>query len=173
MPTIRELKPYDAQEYYSIRLSALETSPEAFSSSAKDWRQRSLQEVEHRLADKFESVDEFLLGAFEDSKLIGTMGMSRETYPRLRHKATVVGVFVETQWRGKGVSRSLLDELIERAEEAVGLEQLQLVVATTAVVAIGLYKSRGFEVFGVEKHARLVNGQFYDQLHMQHFLAER
>lgn len=169
--TLRELTPEDAPAFFAVRLTALETHPEAFSSSAELWKERSLDEVQQRLHDHCVSNDQLMLGAFHGTTLVGIMGLFRETYPKLRHKATVVAVYVAPEWRGKGVAGRLLDEIILNAKKMPGLEQLQLGVGTYNLSAVRLYESRGFRVFGTERHAMLVDGKFIDEAMMQLFLT--
>jgi ribosomal protein S18 acetylase RimI-like enzyme len=60
----------------------------------------------------------------------------------------------------------LLVELLRKAAEQTGLEQIKLTVATGQTAAVGLYASLGFESFGCERHALRV-GEFYvDEEHM-------
>lgn len=54
-------------------------------------------------------------------------------------------------------------ELIERAKHLDGLEQIKLTVVSENHPAKKLYKSLGFEVYGIERNALKFNGQYYDE----------
>ena len=56
-----------------------------------------------------------------------------------------------------------MNELIHRAQDCDGLEQLNLTVVSTNVFAKRLYKSLGFEVYGTERHALKYMGHYYDE----------
>ncbi len=63
------------------------------------------------------------------------------------------------------MARRLLDAAIGHARSARVL-QIQLCVNTENPRAQALYRSVGFEVFGVEPRALCVGGRFYDEAHM-------
>ena len=74
------------------------------------------------------SGDNYVLGAFADGKLVGTVGFARNTRLKERHKARIWGVFVQEEHRGQGIARRLMAEVLQRAESLAGLEQIILTV---------------------------------------------
>ena len=78
-----------------------------------------------------------------------------------RHKGIVWGVYVVPAWRGNGLARALVTEIIEHARSA-GLSVLHLSVTVSNDVAEGLYRSAGFESYGVQPRGLCVNGSFVD-----------
>jgi ribosomal protein S18 acetylase RimI-like enzyme len=65
-----------------------------------------------------------------------------------------------------------LDELLARARQLAGLEQLQLSVVTTQAAAVHLYQSRGFQTYGLEREALRDGDSYVDEYHMVLFLKE-
>ena len=72
-------------------------------------------------------------------------------------------MFVAPKARGQGVGKSLLLELIKMAKDCDGLEQINLTVVSDNAAARRLYKSIGFEVYGVERNALKYNNQYFDE----------
>nr|WP_283942835.1 GNAT family N-acetyltransferase [Paenibacillus konkukensis] len=71
---------------------------------------------------------------------------------------------VEPQFRGRGLGKTLLIALIERAtKECEGLEQIHLTVVSNNKSAKRLYVSLGFEVYGVEPYALKSDEQYFDE----------
>jgi ribosomal protein S18 acetylase RimI-like enzyme len=103
--------------------------------------------------------------------LIGIVAFYREDGIKSRHRGFVVSMFVLPESRGLGAGKALMQELISRARQIEGLEQLHLAVVTTKQVAYRLYRSLGFEVYGTEPKALKFGEQYWDEhlmvLHLQ------
>jgi len=84
---IRFLTGHDASEWWRLRREALEGDPEAFSASAEEHRCLSLEEVRKRLGS--EGGDQFVVGAVQEGRLIGTAGFYREKNLKTRHKGRI------------------------------------------------------------------------------------
>ena len=56
--------------------------------------------------------------------MIGVVGFYREKRVKLRHKATIWGMYVTSQYRRLKVGQSLISEAINIAKSMEGLEQL-------------------------------------------------
>src|SRR5271166_671817 len=157
---IRILRADDAGEWWRLRLQALQGEPEAFSSSAEEHQALSLDDVRKRLGG---GGDSFVVGAFEEGRLVGMAGFHRETGLKTCHKGRIWGVYLTLSKPGQGVGRKMLQTLLQRVAEINGLQQIQLSVTSTQAAASGLYRSMGFEVFGTEPRAIKVGDRFIDE----------
>ena len=171
--TIRPLSVADVDQYWPLRLRALYEEPEAFGSSYEEQCDRAMEEVAARLAE-MTSGDGFVLGAFVGEELKGIVSLGRETYRKGQHKAGVYQVYVAPEVRGRGYGRRLMEDLLLRARQIMGLEQLLLAVNAANVPARTLYVALGFESYGVERHAlKLPDGTALDEELMVCWLADR
>jgi ribosomal protein S18 acetylase RimI-like enzyme len=157
---IRFLTADDAAAWSRLRLDALEKEPAAFNSSLEEHRVLALEEISRRLSG---APDSFVVGAFEENTLVGIAGFHRETGPKTRHKGRIWGVYVTASNRGHGISRRLMDALLDRVAGIAGVEQVLLSVTNSQAAALSLYRSLGFEVFGTEPRALNINGDFVDE----------
>lgn len=161
MTEIRVLTKFDAKLYQDLRLSALKINPEAFGSTYEREVEFSLESVAERLQPV---EDKFVLGAFNDNGLlVGIVTFMREISPKTRHKGNVFGMYVAPEARGQGLGKSLMIELIRKAKNCAGLEQINLTVVSKNHTAKMLYNSLGFEVYGVEQNALKFNGQYFNE----------
>jgi RimJ/RimL family protein N-acetyltransferase len=164
---IRQLNPADAEEYLSIRLEALQNSPYAFASSYEEEKNQTMEKYKNR----FETPkNTFTFGAFEDSQLVGVVTLVKEQLLKLSHRANIVAMYIKPEKRGNGIGKSLISEVIEKAYNLEGIEQIYLTVVTTNVPAKKLYTSNGFKVFGKETRALKFENTYYDEEHMVLFL---
>ncbi|MBS4172703.1 GNAT family N-acetyltransferase [Bacillus sp. FJAT-49736] len=165
---IRILKENDAPIYQDLRLKGLKNNPEAFGSTYERESAFTLQMIEERIKP---SEDKFVLGAFNPSDLlVGIVTFMRETSLKTSHKGNIFGMFVASEVRGQGVGRLLLLDLIERARNFDGMEQLNLTVVSNNTAAKKLYSSLGFTVYGVERNALKFDGEYFDEDLMVLFL---
>ena len=161
---IRVLEADDTPAWWNLRLEALEREPEGFGASVEAHHKLTRDEIRSRLA--LDPENKFVVGAFVDGKLVGTAGFVRENGAKERHKGRVWGVYLTAAMRGKGVGRSMMKALLDRASNIAGLEQISLAVATGQTAATGLYRSFGFVPFGCEVRALKIGDRYVDEEHM-------
>jgi ribosomal protein S18 acetylase RimI-like enzyme len=161
---IRILTAEDANEWWKLRRQALESDPEAFSASSDEHQRLGLQDVRMRLGTG--AQDSFVVAALQDGRLVGMAGFCRETGAKTRHKGRIWGVYVTPEKRQGGIGRKLLELLLERARAIDGLDQIHLSVTTTQAAAAQLYRSLGFEPFGIEPRALKIGGRYIDEEYM-------
>ncbi|KGR74323.1 GNAT family N-acetyltransferase [Ureibacillus manganicus] len=164
---IRILTESDARNYQILRLEALQTNPESYSSTYEKEIQYTTDMVKERIRP---DQEKFVLGAFDEGSLVGVARYVREAGSKMKHRANIYGMYVSPVMRGRGVAKALLLEIINRAKKEDGVEQIHLQVVSTNVSAKKLYQSLGFETYGVEPNALKSNNQYYDEDFMVLFL---
>ena len=99
-----------------------------------------------------------------DNALVGFLGISGSSVPRLRHSVQIIVGVLRAYW-GQGVGRALLIEALRWAPSA-GISRVELFVMRENSRAIALYERLGFRVEGSRRHAYVINGQPVDDLLM-------
>lgn len=155
---VRELTPADAEAYRSVRLRALHEKPPAFG---------SLPEVEPNLTETaarlVKSDDRCFFGAFQGEQLIGIIRLSRYSAPNEKHRAYLGGLYVLPPFRCHGCGRALVRKALSHAANTPGIKRVNLTVVTQQELAIRLYQSFGFRIYGTEQETFSRDGQFYDE----------
>jgi RimJ/RimL family protein N-acetyltransferase len=156
---VRILSAADVNQFWPLRLRALKEEPESFGMSYIEAVGTPIEQVTQRLHS---SDDSFVLGAFAPH-LVGMVGCFREHGQKRRHKATIWGMYVAPEARGKGLGKALVENLIARAGSIPELERLVLSVVTTNEAARQLYLSLGFASYGIEPDALRVADKYLDE----------
>ncbi|MGF1676711.1 MAG: GNAT family N-acetyltransferase [Rivularia sp. (in: cyanobacteria)] len=163
---IRFLNPQDVIAYRELRLQALRESPTAFASSFEQEACLTVADFAKRLS-AHDNLNSGIFGAFDESdRLIGMLGFSRENRPKRAHVGNLWSIYVLPQFRRRGVGAVLVDLALSHAGRLDGLRQVILGVTANNVAASSLYKSQGFEGFGLEYDALFVDGIYFDEEHL-------
>ena len=161
---LRRLTEQDVDALWRLRLQALESETEAFAEAPEEHRQTSIETYADRL--RVSSDENFVIGAFLDSELVGMVGFYREQRLKRRHCGGIWGMYVAPSGRGRGVGAALLDAVIGIARTIPGLRRVHLSVSTTQQAARRLYANAGFETYGTEPEALEIGDGYLDQEHM-------
>lgn len=156
---IRRLAPDDLSEFRRVRNEALTLEPRAYG--------QSLAEFEARPDDAIRAWMPLTFGAFLDGRLVGVASLARdEVHEKMRHRVTIVGVFVTPPARGRGLARALLQACIAHARTMEDVTMVDLSVGHTQPGARRLYESLGFVFWGREPRALRVAGEYIDEDHL-------
>ena len=101
---------------------------------------------------------------------ISLIGLARcECSERIKtkHKADIYGVYIHPDYRGQGLARRLLEQLITQAKAVNGLETLLLAVSEHNAPALALYQSLGFVEWGKEPDALRHAGESLTEIFMR------
>jgi GNAT superfamily N-acetyltransferase len=161
---IRRLTADDAEPLWNLRLCALESAPAAFGESVEEHQRTSVSAYAERLRSG--GSENLVVGAFDESILIGMAGLYRDQRAKRRHRATIWGMFVAERFRGRGAGRALLGAAVNEARGMAGVRSVLLSVTTGQQRARRLYLSVGFRPYGVEPRAMRQGESFVDEEHM-------
>jgi len=139
-------------------LEAYELAADAFTSTAEERAAEPESFWVKRIADSTGLSAAF--GAFEGQELIGTVALEFAAKPKTKHKALVIGMYVTPAARGTGAGRALLMAAIEHAQSMESLLLLTLTVTEGNAPAVNLYRSVGFQEYGIEPMAILTPSGF-------------
>lgn len=154
----------DAPRYRTLMLEAYTLAADAFTSTADERAAQTLSWWEKRIADPSGLSQSF--GAFDRETLVGTVALQYSAKPKTRHSALMIGMYVQSAYRGRGVGARLLEAAIAAARTRPGLQALRLTVTQGNEPAIRLYASVGFVAWGVEPDAILTPSGFKGKVHM-------
>ena len=147
----RALTPADQPVWRQLRLEALETFPEAFLTTADEQRRRAASD------DRAQLAQGRWRGLFHTNRLIGMGALIPQSYSAASHRFEVGAFYVSQDHWGTGAAQSFLDAL-EREARQKGALQLELSVAAGNARAIRFYERNGFERFGTQPRAIILDG---------------
>jgi L-amino acid N-acyltransferase YncA len=152
---VRRLGPDDAAAFQSLRLEGLATDPCAFAASHDEEAGHILVEVAARLERQP------VFGAVAEGVLLAVAGFAMPEAAKKRHKGLLWGVYVREAARSRGLGCAVVARVIEHARAHV--VQLHAAVVTSNEAARRLYRTLGFEPYGLEPRGLAYAGRYFDQ----------
>jgi ribosomal protein S18 acetylase RimI-like enzyme len=150
------------EEYKDLRLEALEMVPQAFLDDPEQAQKESLNEWQRKMKNMY--------FAEVDGKWVGMIGAYQEEKTKTKHILNVVSFYVSPKYRGQGIGKALLEQVIQHAKETPGVKKLLLGVVTTQKPAYALYRSLGFIEGGQLKYGVKVGDTYFDEYLMELYL---
>ncbi|MFI4896410.1 MAG: GNAT family N-acetyltransferase [Phycisphaerales bacterium JB059] len=152
----------DAGAYQAIRREMLEDAPWAFLASRGDDSAEDTAQLQRRLRDP----ENVILAVRSPEGVAAVAGVRRIERMKMRHWASVWGVYTSPSYRRRGYSRALLEGAIELVRTWGGVEMLGIAVSANAPEALRLYESVGFVAWGREPRVTRVGQNTYDEIHL-------
>jgi ribosomal protein S18 acetylase RimI-like enzyme len=75
-------------------------------------------------------------------------------------------VYVQPAHRQKRIGRALIESLLRKVREDSSIEQVLISVTTRQEPARRLYRSFGFQPFGIEPRALKIGSEYVDEEHL-------
>lgn len=164
--TPQRLTPEHAEAYRALMLEGYAQHPDAFTASVAErgplplgwWLQR---------VEAGPGANERVFGVWSpEGALAGVAGLSFETRPKTRHKASLFGMYVPARHRGRGWGRALVQAVLDDARARPGTLLVQLTVTEGNEAAERLYARCGFVRFGIEPLAMAHGTGHVAKVHM-------
>jgi phosphinothricin acetyltransferase len=149
---IRNLTPGDWQAVCSIYLEGIATGQATFETQAPSWAD---WDRKHLPAPRLVAVSGELMAGWAALSPVS----SRAVYAGVAETSVYIG----SNWRGKGVGRTLLRQLVAESEEN-GIWTLQASIFPENLASVALHKACGFREIGRRELIGKMNGIWRDTL---------
>jgi ribosomal protein S18 acetylase RimI-like enzyme len=151
------------EEYRTLRLYALQESPQAFGSS----HAASVAQPDEFWINRLRNAAagrNLLLFAEDVDRLVGLIGTYDESgEPDV---ANIISVFVAPDYRGRGLASRLVDAILVEIRRRPEIRVARLTVNVSQTSAISAYQRAGFRTVATE-HNLMGDGIKYDELIME------
>jgi RimJ/RimL family protein N-acetyltransferase len=164
---VRTAKPKDAKPLidFMYRISKERiysiVEPEEFKETHESYRKR---------IKRFNNLPgKLYLIAEHNKKILGLIQFDNFDHNKCKHNGFLT-IFIGRQWRGKGIGRLLMKELLEWAKQNNMIEKVSLSVFSTNFRAIKLYSKLGFRREGRCIKDLKISGKYADSILMYKFV---
>lgn len=127
------------------------------------WPNHSVALSEKKFAEIYRNNVQLV--ALIEGKVVGNIGLHRETAHRRIHAASI-GMAVHDAYAGRGVGVALMGAVVELAERWWNIKRLELSVYADNARAIALYERFGFQREGLMRAYAWRDGEYVDSIAM-------
>ena len=159
-PQIISLEANQWQEYKKLRTEMISADYNLFGWSIEETLALSDQDWQQKSKNNYKRY------ATIDNQIIGMIQLWLNTKIKTRHIATIGSVYVQPQYRGRGIAKLLLEDL-ENYAKTQGVEILSLTVAKDYASAVNAYQKFGFIKVGDLPKSLKYKNVYYDEIQMQ------
>ena len=149
MILIRRLEVGESDLYKRIRLASLKEAPYAFSSTYESAQKRSTESWREQADNSAQGPDRAAFIVFSENKPIGLAAIYRS--PINSESGEIIQVWISPEYRGKQVSKELLDKIFIWAREN-RFQKIEAKVIQGNEQALRFYKKYGFEINRTENN---------------------
>lgn len=147
--------------FFNLRLEGLRLAPTAFGGDYESEKKQGPARFDEIISKQ--DPHNVIFGAFSNGILVGCVGLVREKGIKSEHKALIWGMFVKANFQGQGIGRQLLEKAILHGKSLKVIQMIHLSVESNNSAAKTFYESCGFQKWGQEPKALLIDGVFYDE----------
>ena len=149
---IRKMKEQDWPSVKSIYASGIKTGIATFETSIPNWEDWDKSHIKSAR-----------LVAISNNKVIGWTALSPVSSRCIYGGVAEISVYVDQQYRGKGIGRKLLETLIPSSEE-IGIWTLQSSIFKENVASQKLHLSLGFRIIGYRERIGQLHAVWRDNV---------
>jgi L-amino acid N-acyltransferase YncA len=149
---IRQMVPGDWESVRSIYMEGLATGEATFETEASSWEQWTGSHL---------SVPRLVAVFPNEGRVVGWAALTAVSSRAVYSGVAEVSVYVADDFRGKGIGRDLLKQLIDESEQE-GFWTLQASVFPENIASLTLHKICGFREVGVRRRIGILQGTWRD-----------
>ena len=154
-PTFRPMRPDDWDEVRRIYAAGIATGQATFETATPSW---SEWDAAHLASPR--------LLAVEGGTLLGWAALSPVSRRQVYRGVAEVSLYVAPEAQGRGIGRSLLEQIIRASEEA-GCWTLQASVFAVNQVSLRLHQQAGFRQVGIRERIAQRDGRWHDTVMLE------
>jgi len=163
---IKKASKKDAEELLNLQQTAL-WEPGFMLENPDEWH-HTVKDEEDDIKTRQKGNNLYLIAQL-DSQIVGFLRFTGGKFAKTSH-AGKFGMFVRKEFRGMGVGKKLIKELLIWAKNNK-IKRVELEVLANNKPALGLYKKSGFKKEGVKKKESKINNKYLDSIIMAKLLS--
>jgi len=139
------------EDYKNLRLKALQSEPQAFSSNYSREVKYPNDKWKQRLEESGKGRTWLLFAIDAKMTLVGMIGGYRDDEDVQNNSAQIWGVYVDKEMRGKGIGKELMNSILEVLRSVPNIKKIIIEVNADQKIAKKLYEGVGFKEFETHK----------------------
>jgi ribosomal protein S18 acetylase RimI-like enzyme len=167
---VKKLDPEHWFVYKHLRLESLKNDPQAFIGIHEE----KLKVPDDIWREQFSREHTRILFLFEGVQAIGIAGYDINHISKNAHVASIFGVYIMPDYRGKDLGKMLvsavIDDIVKHHPQII---KIKLAVSSSQTAAFHIYESLGFKNTGTLKMEIKHGEEFFDEILLEKFIATR